>query len=44
MNDMFCVGDKVFGQMVEVLKKYEGYKFPVMDDKGWIWYQGEKNV
>jgi len=38
------VGEKVFEQMVAVLKKYEGYKFPVKLDNGWIWYQGVKNV
>ena len=39
MNERLCVvGEKVFEQMVEVLKTYDGYKFPVKLDNGWIVY------
>ena len=39
MNERLCVvGESVFAQMVEVLKTYEGYRFPVLLNYGWIVY------
>ena len=36
MNERLCVvGEKVFEQMVEVLKTYEGYRFPEKMWNGW---------
>ena len=35
MSERRSVGEMVFGQMVETLKLYEGYRFPEKKWNGW---------